>query len=150
MTLAHRFWSKVDPAPGQCCWEWTACKTTRGYGFFKLNYRNVHAHRVAYTLTKGEIPDGLVVRHTCDNRLCCNPDHLILGTQADNIADMHKRKRNNQPQGEQNGRCKLTAKQAMEIYKSPLPQNEIAELHNITQRNVSSIKSKKTWKHIHS
>jgi len=150
MTLAQRFWSKVDPAPSQCCWEWTACKSSNGYGQFRLNNRDLNAHRVAYTLAKGEIPKGLVVRHTCDNPVCCNPDHLILGTQADNIADMHKRKRNSQRQGEHNGRCKLTAKQAMEVYNSPLPQDEIAKLYNIGKTTVSFIKHKKAWKHIHS
>ena len=148
MTLAQGFWSKVDPAPSECCWEWTAYKTTTGYGKLRLNNRDLRAHRVAYTLTKGEIPDGLVVRHTCDNPACCNPDHLILGTQADNVAD--RQERNRQVKGEQNGRCKLTAKQVMEIYNSPLSQYELAKLYNITQTNVSYIKLKKTWKHIHS
>ena len=147
MTLAQRFWSKVDPAPSECCWEWTACKTTDGYGCFQLNYRNLRAHRLAYTLSKGEIPEGLVVRHTCDNPVCCNPGHLILGTHTDNMADMLERKR--QAKGEGNSSCKLTPKQVMEIYNSPLTQNEIAKLYNIAPSNVSSIKLKKTWKHIH-
>ena len=147
MTLAHRFWSKVDPAPSECCWEWTAGKFTEGYGSFRLNTKMLKAHRVAYTLTKGEIPDGLIVRHTCDNRLCCNPDHLILGTHADNMTDMTER--NRQAKGEQNGRCKLTAKQVMEIYNLPLPQDEIAKLYNIDQSVVSRIKHKKRWKHLH-
>ena len=152
MTLAQRFWSKVDPAPSSCCWEWTAGKTTTGYGKFRLNNRDLRANRVAYTLAKGEIPEGLVVRHTCDNPACCNPDHLILGTQSDNMKDMVKRKRqhNNQPQGEQHSKAKLTAKQVMEIYNSPLLQNEIAKLYNINRSLVSRIKHKKLWKHIHS
>ena len=148
MTLAQRFWSKVDPAPSQCCWEWTACKSSDGYGCFTLNYRNLRAHRLAYTLSKGEIPEGLVVRHTCDNPVCCNPDHLILGTHTDNMADMLERKR--QAKGEGNSSCKLTPKQVMEIYNSPLPQDEIAKLYNIDQSIVSRIKHKKRWKHIHS
>ena len=132
MTLAHRFWSKVDPAPSQCCWEWTACKSSEGYGYFKLNTKMLRAHRFAYALSKGEIPDGFVVRHTCDNPACCNPDHLILGTQADNIADMYKRK------------------QAMEIYSSPLPPKQLAKCYSITETAVSKIKLKKRWKHLHS
>ena len=148
MTFAQRFWSKVDPAPSSCCWEWTACKATEGYGRFVLNNRDLGAHRVAYTLAKGEIPEGLLVRHTCDNRLCCNPDHLILGTITDNMAD--KVKRNRQLKGEQHSNSKLTAKQAMEIYSSPLLQDELAKLYNINQTTVSLIKHKKRWKHIHS
>jgi len=148
MTLAQRFWSKVDPAPSSCCWEWTAGKSSNGYGQFKLNTKMLSAHRIAYTLTKGEIPKDLIVRHTCDNPVCCNPDHLILGTYADNMAD--KVERNRQAKGEQNGRCKLTVKQVMEIYNSPLTQDEIAKLYNIDQSIVSRIKHKKIWKHIHS
>jgi len=148
MTLAQRFWSKVDPAPSSCCWEWTAGKFTEGYGSFRLNTKMLKAHRVAYQLTKGDIPDGLMVRHTCDNRLCCNPDHLILGTHADNMKDMTER--NRQAKGKYNGNSKLTAKQVMEIYNSPLLQNEIAKLYNIDQSIVSRIKHKKRWKHLHS
>jgi hypothetical protein len=150
MTLAQRFWSKVDPAPSSCCWEWTANTDPDGYGRFKLNTKQLGAHRVAYTLTKGEIPDGLMVRHTCDNPACCNPDHLILGTHADNMTDMAERNRCNPPKGEQHYNSKLTVKQVMEIYNSPLPQNEIAELYNISKTIVSRIKHKKRWKHIHS
>ena len=148
MILAQRFWSKVDPAPSSCCWEWTACKYSDGYGRFVLNYRDLGAHRVAYTLAKGEIPEGLLVRHTCDNPACCNPDHLILGTHADNMAD--RQERNRQVKGEDNSFSKLTSKQVMEIYNLPLLQNEIAKLYNIDQATVSRIKHKKIWKHIHS
>ena len=148
MTLAQRFWSKVDPAPSECCWEWTAGKDRTGYGRFKLNTKMLSAHRIAYILAKGEIPAGLVVRHTCDNPACCNPDHLILGTHTDNMADMLERKR--QAKGEQHGKCKLTVKQAMEIYNLPLKQDEVAKLYNIDQSIVSKIKHKKIWKHLHS
>tara|TARA_R110001606_G_scaffold115974_2_gene244548 strand:- start:697 stop:1032 length:336 start_codon:yes stop_codon:yes gene_type:complete len=110
----------------------------------------LRAHRFAYALSKGEIPDGFVVRHTCDNPACCNPDHLILGTQADNIADMYKRKRNRKAKGEDNSNSKLTAKQAMEIYSSPLPPKQLAKCYSITETAVSKIKLKKRWKHLHS
>jgi hypothetical protein len=148
MTFAHRFWSKVNPAPSECCWEWTACTYLDGYGQFRLNNQLSPAHRVAYTLTKGEIPDGLMVRHTCDNRLCSNPSHLILGTHANNMKDRQERKR--QAKGQYNGNSKLTDKQAMEIYNSPLSQHKLAKLYNICTSNISLIKHKKIWKHIHS
>ena len=150
MSSAQRFWSKVAPAPSECCWEWTACIESNHYGRVWFNNRKALAHRVAYQLAKGEIPDGLVVRHTCDNPACCNPDHLILGTQADNMVDMVKRKRNCNPKGEQHYGSKLTTAQVMEVYSSPLNQYEIAKLYNIDQSIVSRIKHKKIWKHIHS
>lgn len=87
-----RFWSKVDMNPYHC-WEWLASTDGRGYGQFRLNKKTPKAHLVSYELTYGPRPNDLVVRHTCDNTLCVRPDHLILGTQYDNVRDMITRKR---------------------------------------------------------
>lgn len=87
-SLSCRFWSKVEKAEG--CWPWKASifKQT-GYGQFALeSKRPINAHRMAWILTHGEIPDGMVVCHHCDNPLCVNPDHLFLGQQQDNMIDM--------------------------------------------------------------
>lgn len=76
--------AKVDTTDPLRCWNWQGCRKERGYGHTGRGY----AHRRSYELFKGPIPKGRSVLHRCDNPPCINPDHLRVGTQADNIADM--------------------------------------------------------------
>lgn len=99
--VTERFWDKVEC--GSDCWEWQGRTYRNGYGVLRLNNprRQESAHRVAYALTYGPIPSGLLVMHTCDNRRCCRPDHLTLGTVADNNADARRKSRH--PHGPTHG-----------------------------------------------
>lgn len=92
----ERFWARVQKGAATECWPWTGAKEANGYGASELLGRKQGAHRVAYSLhfLAGEaIPTGLMVRHKCDNKGCCNPEHLETGTHADNMRDMVERGR---------------------------------------------------------
>lgn len=92
--LFANFWSRVDIQSPEACWEWIGSRTTRGYGQFYIpELGTKSAHRIAYTLVCGDIPEGLLVCHSCDNPPCCNPTHLWTGTWKDNSQDMLNKNR---------------------------------------------------------
>lgn len=150
----ERFWSKIDCSGNhpEGCWEWQ-CSTKHGYGTFHIGGRRVNggidliASRASWMLVNGDIPDGLDVLHTCDNRKCCNPAHLYLGTDADNARDKVNRKRH--PRGENTYNAKLTWKQVREIreqYSTGMLQLEIAKEFGVRQQYISRIVRNEIWK----
>ena len=140
---AFRFWSKVDIVTSDVCWEWIGCRMPFGHGQAWLQGKTTLAHRVAYSLLRGQIPTGLHVRHLCDNPCCCNPAHLALGTDLDSSND--KCRQGRQARGSNNGRSKRCERQVLAIYKSNKPYKELAIEYGIQQSMVSRIKTGVYW-----
>lgn len=140
MKEPKRFWSKVDVGEVDECWEWLAGKS-HGYGRFSISKKlgQVAAHRVAWILTYGAIPEGLHCCHYCDNRGCCNPYHLFLGTHADNMQDAAKK-------GQK--RYKLTedeVREIRELLKEGVPRQEIANEFEVSKKMIGDIRRGKFW-----
>lgn len=152
-----RITRKVSKDEATGCWNWTGALSAAGYGASSMFGKICYAHRAAYLCFKGPIPDGMIVRHTCDNKICCNPQHLILGSHHENMQDASLRGRFNSParkaasergRGVGNGRSVLTEETVRQIisllatYTNP----QIAELHGTSKENVRQIRIGRSWK----
>jgi hypothetical protein len=150
-TVQERFWSKVNIKSENECWEWIKFKNKKGYGLFGLNAIPEGAHRVSWRFTYGDIPESLCVLHKCDNPACCNPAHLFLGTNQDNVNDRVAKNRSSDLRGSKHYRAKLTEIKVLEIrslYKMGIRQSSIAKTYKVNQGTISNIIDKKTWTHI--
>lgn len=132
------------------CHLWKGAPSANGYGRFKVSpTKTVYAHRWGYERHIGPIPQGLVIRHSCDTRLCQNPAHLSVGTHADNIRDRDERGRGRWLQKAAHPQAKLTPEQVEEIrmrYQAGgITQADLGAEYGVTQANVSIILKKKTW-----
>jgi len=147
-----RFQAKVHRQAITECWEWTAHVSTSGYGLFRVGKRMVSAHRLAYFLGNKTQPGELHVLHRCDNKLCCNPTHLFLGTNRDNIDDYAakglSRNLGHTQIGERNGHARLTERDVLAMRASGDSQCSIAARYGISQAMVSKIKRRKRWMHL--
>jgi hypothetical protein len=140
------------------CWLWTA-STVGGRGYIRcdirddnglvVKVRSVYAHRFSWEIHVGPIPTGLMVCHTCDNPLCVCPDHLFLGSQAENMTDRNTKKR--QARGEWHGRAKVTAQAVRRIRTlraAGATQVSLAEQFGLSRRAVRSILDGRNWRHV--
>lgn len=147
--MSARFWAKTDRSGGDsACWPWLRATVRGGYGYFRWGNRMGYAHRVAWELVRGAIPDGMRVLHRCDNPPCCNPAHLFLGTHADNMADRQAKRR--QVRGESHGGARLTIEDVVAIrsrYASgDVTQAELGQVFGISHQQVSRIIRREKWK----
>jgi len=147
-TRADRFWAQVSKTDG--CWVWNGGLNNSGYGTLTFNGQTELAHRAAWLLTSSE-PITDCVLHHCDNRRCVRPEHLFLGSRADNNADKMQKGRHRSLHGEQNRNSKLTQSQIDDIrrLRGTYLQRELAMIFGTSQVNISNILRGKTWKRQH-
>lgn len=147
--IAVSFWSKVNVLRDNDCWLWTGPDADNGYGRASISGRLYGAHRIAYALKVGNIGKFLCVLHRCDNRKCCNPRHLFLGTQKDNFHDAkQKGKISNKYSNSQ--KRKLTKKNVGEIRvlcsMGDLTHREIAKMFGVCREQITKIKNFQQWR----
>ena len=165
MEVAERFWSKVNKETTSGCWEWQAAKSRYGYGVFRVTTRTgMLAHRYSFWLATGTSPKGLFVCHHCDNPPCVRPDHLFLGTQADNMKDMKEKGRQNRPtsfqqqsgerraRGSRTGGAILTEEDVRNIKRAwsfrKYTYQMLANDYGVAKGTIKQIMNGRTWKHV--
>ncbi len=154
LSWEQRFWNHIDRRGSDECWLWIKSKSRYGYG--RIGKGNVLflAHRVAYQLCIGPIPDNLFICHRCSNPACCNPAHLYAGTPKDNHIDSVLAGTAKSPPhllGEKNPNSKFTEQQIIEIrrlYASEFSVPYIAKLYRVRRSTIRRIVRRLAWKHI--
>ena len=148
----ERFWSKVDIKGPDDCWLWLGSKLKQGYGRFRIKDHLVLAHRVAFELSCIKIPARMCVLHKCDTPSCVNPNHLFLGTQADNVHDCIQKGRFTRAVGEKYKRSSLTEEDILKIRslreEITISCRELAELYSVSKTAIEKIVTRQSWKHI--
>lgn len=143
----ERLWSRIAIAGDNDCWLWMAGCDDSGYGTIGVIKKKYKAHRMVYHVTYGALRDDLNVLHTCDTPRCCNPAHLFLGTQADNVQDMVRK--NRQPKGEQSGKHKLTWAQVREIRarhsQGIVGTRTLAKEYGLNRSSIMAIIHRTAW-----
>jgi hypothetical protein len=160
MTLIERFYLHVHKT--ETCWLWTGALDKDGYGRFWWNGRTGRTARFIFEWTYGALGEGLIPRHTCDNARCVRPDHLIAGTQADNIQDCWRRGRASlnarAMRGTENGNHKLTPDAVRAIraryskgaapHPSPVSLRGLAQEFGVSKYAIQCIVKGLTWRHL--
>ena len=142
-SVVDRFWANVHRRQDHQCWPRVGSRMVRG-GYGQLNDRGrlLKSHRISWEIHFGRIKPGLVIRHLCHNPECCNPSHLMPGTHAENHLDMELAGRMKVPGS------KVTAQQAIEIFKSEESGPALAKKYGVSNSTISCIRTGKTWKRL--
>ena len=153
LTLRDRFEQKYIPEPTSGCWLWVGHTVKLGYGTIRASGRPwSRAHRVSYELFKGPIPKGFLVCHRCDVRCCVNPDHLFLGTPAENSADCVRKGRSKtmgtDRRGEDHNTAKLRTEDVLKIRNDQRKTADIAKEFGVTPRTIRQIIARQSWAHL--
>lgn len=147
--ISH-FWLRVHTTADDTeCWLWKGCTNGRGYGQYRVNGKCWATHRYAWTVSYGRIADGLCILHKCDNPPCCNPKHLALGTQQENMQD--KQIKGRQLFGKHVNVAKLDDVMALQIFQrldSGESPHQIAKTTPICASTIYSMKKGVTWQHL--
>lgn len=148
-----KFWKRVNITGLLDCWEWQGAKNQKGYGLvWKDQHHPSSAHRFAWEATYYPIPKGKLILHKCDNPPCCNPNHLYLGTNQDNMNDRKKRNPHHpRTMGENHPSAKLTEHNVREIKRLIAKgdqQKDIAKGFSVSTTAISRINTGRTWTHI--
>ena len=144
------FWANVEKS--ESCWVWRKGRTAAGYGQTRINGEQIYAHRLAWMLSRGPIPNGLLVCHHYDNPPCVRPEHLFLGTRNDNVQDMcRKWRRGVVPPllGSANHKTKLRHEQVREARKlyaaGRLTMRAIGTRYGVSRHTIADIIRERTW-----
>ncbi len=144
-----RFFTKIIIKDYNDCWLWTNSPDSRGYGTFYANRKYFRAHRFSWTLFNGVIQNNLRVCHSCDNRMCVNPNHLFLGTAKDNMQDCLRKGRKNPAKGEKVATSVLTRKQVetvKDLCGQGLSQSEVGRMFGVKSQAINKIMRGFTWR----
>jgi HNH endonuclease len=148
LDLPKRLEDKILTEPNSGCWLWIGSRFNTGYGqaWDGALKRLALAHRQVYEVLVGPIPEGKKLLHSCDNPCCVNPDHLSIGSQADNLADMRRKRRH--AFGEKVGGVKLTADSVVAIRNAVGSHRKIGAEFGVCHTVVGDIKRREIWKHV--